>query len=60
MGFFLKLNENRGDEMIEIAAHHHQFVPVEEGIEERIIKSTGAVARIPVAIVHPFSWVVTS
>ena len=49
----LPKNENRGDEMVEIAAHHHQFVPVEESIEERIIKSTGAVARIPVAIVHP-------
>ena len=32
----LPKNENRGDEMIEIVAHHHQFVPVEESIEERI------------------------
>ena len=29
-------NENRGDEMVEIATHHYQFVPVEEGIEEHI------------------------
>ena len=49
----LPKNENKGDEMVEIAAYHHQLVPVEEGIEERTIKSTGAVARIPVAIVHP-------
>lgn len=41
------------DEMVEIAAHHHQFVPVEESIEEHIIESTGTIAQIPKAIVHP-------
>jgi len=57
----LPKNENRGDEMVEIAAHHHQFVPVEESIEEHIIESTGTIAQIPKAIVHPlFAWVATN
>jgi len=49
----LPKNENRGDEMVEIAAHHHQFVPVEESIEEHVIESTGTIAQIPKAVVHP-------
>jgi len=39
--------------MVEIAAHHHHFVLVEESIEEHIIESTGTIAQIPKAIVHP-------
>lgn len=47
------MNENKCDEMKEIAQHHHQLIPIKEYSEEFTVRSTGITVKIPKARIHP-------
>ena len=49
----LPKNENKGDEMIEIVRHLHQYVPVIEHEEDQVIPSIGETVKVPKAQFSP-------